>query len=176
MENPLLQVHKLGQSIWYDNIQRSLITSGDLQALVDQDGVCGVTSNPAIFEKALSSSEDYDQPMRALIEQGVGTAKDIYERLAIQDIQMAADVLAPVYQNTSRLDGYVSFEVSPHLAHDTQGTIEEARRLRSLIDRKNVMIKVPATQAGLPAITQLITVMERELRDAVALVSKRRRR
>jgi transaldolase/glucose-6-phosphate isomerase len=157
MENPLLQVHKLGQSIWYDNIQRSLITSGDLQALVDQDGVCGVTSNPAIFEKALSSSEDYDQPMRALIEQGVGTAKDIYERLAIQDIQMAADVLAPVYQNTSRLDGYVSFEVSPHLAHDTQGTIEEARRLRSLIDRKNVMIKVPATQAGLPAITQLIS-------------------
>ena len=157
MENPLLQVHKLGQSIWYDNIQRSLITSGDLQALVDQDGVCGVTSNPAIFEKALSSSEDYDQPMRALVEQGVGTAKDIYERLAIQDIQMAADVLAPVYQNTNRLDGYVSFEVSPHLAHDTQGTIEEARRLRSLIDRQNVMIKVPATQAGLPAITRLIS-------------------
>ena len=157
MENPLLQVHKLGQSIWYDNIRRSLITSGDLQTLVDQDGVCGVTSNPAIFEKALSSSEDYDQPMRALVEQGVGTAKDIYERLAIQDIQMAADVLAPVYHKTNRLDGYVSFEVSPHLAHDTQGTIEEARRLRSLIDRQNVMIKVPATQAGLPAITQLIS-------------------
>ncbi len=157
MENPLLQVHKLGQSIWYDNIRRSLITSGDLQALVERDGVCGVTSNPAIFEKALSSSEDYDQPMRALVEQGAGTAKDIYERLAIQDIQMVADILAPIYQNTNRRDGYVSFEVSPHLAHDTQGTIEEARRLRSQIDRQNVMIKVPATQAGLPAITQLIS-------------------
>ena len=114
-------------------------------------------SNPAIFEKALSKSADYDQPMRALVEQGVGTSKDIYERLAIQDIQMAADVLAPIYHETNRQDGYVSFEVSPHLAHDTHGTIEEARRLRSAIDRENVMIKVPATQAGVPAITQLIS-------------------
>ena len=157
MENPLLQVHQLGQSIWYDNIRRSLITSGDLQALVERDGICGVTSNPAIFEKALSSSEDYDLPLKALVEQGVGTAQDIYERLAIQDIQMAADVLAPVYEKTQGLDGYVSFEVSPHLAHDTQGTIEEARRLRTMIGRDNVMIKVPATQAGVPAITQLIS-------------------
>lgn len=157
MENPLREVHHLGQSIWYDNIRRSLITSGELHALVEHDGVCGVTSNPAIFEKALSKSADYDQPMRALVEQGVGTSKDIYERLAIQDIQMAADVLAPIYHETNRQDGYVSFEVSPHLAHDTHGTIEEARRLRSAIDRENVMIKVPATQAGVPAITQLIS-------------------
>ena len=157
MENPLREVHQLGQSIWYDNIRRSLITSGELQALVEHDGVCGVTSNPAIFEKALSKSADYDQPMRALVEQGVGTSKDIYERLAIQDIQMAADVLAPIYHETDRRDGYVSFEVSPHLAHDTHGTVEEARRLRSAIDRENVMIKVPATQAGIPAITQLIS-------------------
>ena len=156
MENPLLEVHQLGQSIWYDNIRRSLITSGELRALVEHDGVCGVTSNPAIFEKALSNSADYDQDMRALFEQGLGTSKDIYERLAIQDIQMAADVLAPIYHDTNRQDGYVSFEVSPHLAHDTRGTIEEARRLRSVIDRENVMIKVPATQAGIPAITQLI--------------------
>ena len=148
MENPLLQIHKLGQSVWYDNIRRSLITSGELQALVEQDGVCGVTSNPAIFEKALSNSADYDQPLKALVEQGVASAQDIYERLAIQDIQMAADVLAPVYHRTNRQDGYVSFEVSPHLAHDTQGTIEEARRLKTMIGRKNVMIKVPATQAG----------------------------
>ena len=157
MENPLREVHHLGQSIWYDNIRRSLITSGELHALVEHDGVCGVTSNPAIFEKALSKSADYDQPLRALVEQGVGTSKDIYERLAIQDIQLAADVLAPIYHETNRRDGYVSFEVSPHLAHDTHGTIEEARRLRSAIDRENVMIKVPATQAGIPAITQLIS-------------------
>ena len=157
MENPLREVHHLGQSIWYDNIRRGLITSGELHALVEHDGVCGVTSNPAIFEKALSKSADYDQPLRALVEQGVGTSKDIYERLAIQDIQLAADVLAPIYHETDRRDGYVSFEVSPHLAHDTHGTVEEARRLRSAIDRENVMIKVPATQAGIPAITQLIS-------------------
>lgn len=157
MENPLLEVHQLGQSIWYDNIRRSLMTSGELRALVEHDGVCGVTSNPAIFEKALSNSADYDSALRALVEQGVGTSKDIYERLAIQDIQMAADVLAPVYHDTNRRDGYVSFEVSPHLAHDTRGTIEEARRLRSVIDRENVMLKIPATQAGIPAITQLLS-------------------
>ena len=157
MDNPLLQVHRLGQSLWYDNIRRSLMTSGDLQALVERDGICGVTSNPAIFEKALSSGEDYDLPLKALVEQGVGTAQDIYERLAIQDIQLAADVLAPVYEKTQGGDGYVSFEVSPHLADDTHGTIEEARRLRTMIGRDNVMIKVPATQAGVPAISQLIS-------------------
>lgn len=157
MENPLLKVHQLGQSIWYDNIRRGLITSGELHALVKRDGVCGVTSNPAIFEKALSNTADYDQAMRALVEQGVGTNKDIYERLAIQDIQMAADLLAPIYHDTNRRDGYVSFEVSPHLAHDTRGTIKEARRLRSAVDRENVMIKVPATQASIPAITQLVS-------------------
>ena len=94
MENPLVAVQQLGQSIWYDNIHRSLITSGDLQAMVDHDGLLGMTSNPAIFEKALTGSSDYDQPMQALVEQGVGSAIDVYERLAIQDIRMAADVLA----------------------------------------------------------------------------------
>ncbi len=156
MENPLVAVQQLGQSIWYDNIQRSLITSGDLQAMVEHDGLLGMTSNPAIFEKALTGSADYDQPMQALVEQGVGSAIDVYERLAIQDIRLAADVLFEVYRKTEGKDGYVSLEVSPYLAHDTQATLEEARRLYTMVDRANVMIKVPATQAGAPAIAQLI--------------------
>ena len=156
MENPLVAVQQLGQSIWYDNIHRSLITSGDLQAMVDHDGLLGMTSNPAIFEKALTGSADYDQPMQALVEQGVGSAIDVYERLAIQDIRLAADVLFEVYRKTEGKDGYVSLEVSPYLAHDTQATLEEARRLYKTVDRANVMIKVPATQAGVPAIAQLI--------------------
>lgn len=156
MENPLVALQKFGQSVWYDNIRRSLITSGELQAMVEHDGLLGVTSNPAIFEKALAGSVDYDQAMRALVEQGVGTAQDIYERLAIQDIQLAADVLHPVYLRTRRRDGYVSFEVSPYLAYDTQGTIAEARRLHRMIGRDNVMIKVPATPEGIPAVAQLI--------------------
>ena len=156
MENPLVAVRQLGQSIWYDNIQRSLITSGDLQAMVEHDGLLGMTSNPAIFEKALTGSADYDQPMQALVEQGVGSAIDVYERLAIQDIRLAADVLFEVYRKTEGKDGYVSLEVSPYLAHDTQATLEEARRLYTMVDRANVMIKVPATQAGAPAIAQLI--------------------
>ena len=156
MENPLVAVQQLGQSIWYDNIQRSLITSGDLQAMVEHDGLLGMTSNPAIFEKALTGSADYDQPMQALVEQGVGSAIDVYERLAIQDIRLAADVLFEVYRKTEGKDGYVSLEVSPYLAHDTQATLEEARRLYTMVDRANVMIKVPATQAGVPAIAQLI--------------------
>ena len=156
MENPLVAVQQLGQSIWYDNIQRSLITSGDLRAMVEHDGLLGMTSNPAIFEKALTGSADYDQPMQALVEQGVGSALDVYERLAIQDIRLAADVLFEVYRKTEGKDGYVSLEVSPYLAHDTQATLEEARRLYTMVDRANVMIKVPATQAGVPAIAQLI--------------------
>lgn len=156
MQNPLLAVRNLGQSIWYDNIRRSLITSGDLRAMVEDDGLCGVTSNPAIFEKALSGSADYEQPLRALVEAGAPSALDIYERLAVQDIRMAADVLAPVYRDTDGLDGYVSLEVSPYLAHDTQATLDEARRLFSQVARPNVMIKVPATPAGVPAIATLI--------------------
>ncbi len=155
MDNPLIKVRKLGQSIWYDNIRRSLITSGELQSMVDHDGLLGVTSNPAIFEKALAGSTDYDQVMKAAVNQGVGTAKDIFERLAIEDIQLAADVMHPAYARTGGRDGFVSFEVSPYLANDTERTIEEARRLRRLISRDNVMIKVPATPAGIPAIETL---------------------
>lgn len=117
MENPLIDVQKFGQSIWYDNIRRGLITSGELQDMVDHDGLLGVTSNPAIFEKALSGSTDYNPALKALVDQGAATAQDLYERLAIEDIQLAADVLHPVYERTGRRDGYISFEVSPYLAH-----------------------------------------------------------
>ncbi len=157
MENPVFAVEKLGQSIWYDNIRRGLITSGELQHMVEQDGLLGVTSNPSIFEKAVAGSTDYDAAIEALVAQGSLTAGEIYERLAVEDIQMAADVLRPVYERTDGVDGYVSMEVSPYIAHDTQATVDEARRLRQTIDRENVMIKVPSTAAGIPAVRQLIS-------------------
>ncbi len=156
MGNPLIDVQKFGQSIWYDNIRRGLITSGELHAMVEHDGLLGVTSNPAIFTAAITGSTDYDQATRALVGQGVGTAIEIYERLAIEDIQLGADVLYPVYARTKGVDGYISFEVSPYLANDTKATVEEARRLHAAIRRDNVLIKVPATPAGIPAIRQLI--------------------
>jgi transaldolase/glucose-6-phosphate isomerase len=156
MANQLVEVQKFGQSIWFDNIRRGLITSGELQEMVDQDGLKGVTSNPAIFEKAIAGSTDYDPATKALVSQGVGTAKDIFEHLAIGDIQLAADVLHPVYLRTDGKDGFVSMEVSPYLAHDTAGTVKEARRLHAAIGRDNVMIKVPATPEGIPAIRELI--------------------
>ena len=122
--------------------------------MVERDGLRGVTSNTAIFEKALTGSTDYDRALKVLVEQGVGNAKDIYECLAIEDIQSTADVLRPVYVRTNGRDGFISFEMSPHLAHDTQGTLEEARRLHAAITRENVMIKVPATPEGIP--TQMV--------------------
>src|SRR5215467_12756399 len=148
MANPLLDIQQYGQSIWYDNIRRGLITSGELQRLVDEDGLRGVTSNPAIFEKAITGSTDYDEALQALEQQ---------PDLDAGDIQMAADVMDAVYARTNRRDGYVSLEVSPYLAHDTAGTIAEARRLWQAVHRPNVMIKVPATPAGIPAIQQLIS-------------------
>jgi transaldolase/glucose-6-phosphate isomerase len=154
MENPIMQARGLGQSIWYDNIRRSLITSGEIRELVDE-GVLGVTSNPAIFEKALAGSTDYDQALEALVTQGL-PVRDIYERLAVEDIQLAADALRPAYLHTRGRDGYVSIEVSPYLAHDTEATIEQARQLHSAVGRENVMIKVPATPEGMPAVTELV--------------------
>ncbi|MFO0879895.1 MAG: bifunctional transaldolase/phosoglucose isomerase [Gemmataceae bacterium] len=156
MANPLLEVQKYGQSIWFDNIRRGLIISGELAHMVERDGLTGVTSNPAIFEKAIAGSSDYDQALKALIAMGVETSQDLYERLAIQDIQLAADILYPVYIRTGGRDGYVSLEVSPYLAGDTRATLEEARRLHSDVRRDNLMIKVPATPAGIPAIRQLV--------------------
>lgn len=152
----LADLARLGQSVWYDYIRRSFITSGDLQALVDE-GVRGVTSNPSIFEKAIAGSADYDDALRRLAAAAEGRSVDeIYEALALEDISRAADLLRPVYHATDGVDGYVSLEVSPDLAHDTGGTISEARRLFAALERPNIMIKVPATPAGIPAITELI--------------------
>src|SRR5919108_1018200 len=154
--NPLRALQDYGQSVWLDYMQRHLITSGELQRLIDEDGLRGMTSNPAIFEKAISGSTDYAEALRVLSGRNLD-AVGLYEQLAIRDIQDAADILRPVYEELRRGDGYVSLEVSPHLAHDTEGTIREARRLWQTVERPNTMIKVPATPAGLPAIEQLIS-------------------
>ncbi len=150
----LEELASLGQAIWLDFIRRSLLTSGELQALVDE-GLRGMTSNPTIFDKAIAGSDDYDADLQALAAKDLSTL-EIYEALAIDDIRRAADVLRPVYEETSRADGYVSLEVNPHLAHDTEGTVAEARRLFATLERPNVMIKVPATPQGIPAIETLI--------------------
>jgi transaldolase/glucose-6-phosphate isomerase len=153
--NPNTEVQKFGQSFWYDNIQRGLIKSGELQDLIENQGVLGITSNPSIFEKAFTGNPDYDPDIIPLVEGGADT-KTIYETLAIQDIQAAADMLEPVYEQTNGLDGYISLEVSPLLANDYEGTVNEARRLFKQVSRKNLMVKVPATPAGIPAIQTLI--------------------
>lgn len=146
---------KQGQSIWYDNIRRALIESGELQSLIDQ-GVRGVTSNPSIFEKAISGSNDYDNDMQQLVSEGK-SANDIYEALVLEDIRRAADLLRPLYDASNGIDGYISLEVSPRLSYDTDGTIAEGARFYAALNRPNVMIKVPATAEGLPAITTLIS-------------------
>ncbi|HXG93895.1 MAG TPA: transaldolase [Blastocatellia bacterium] len=155
MANPLVELTKLGQSVWYDNIERKLITSGELRRLIDEDDLRGVTSNPAIFEKAISGSDLYDSQLKELAEQGK-KAVEIYEAMAIEDIQMAADELRRVYDKTNGADGFVSLEVSPLLAFDTAATIDDARRLWQLVGRPNVMIKIPGTPEGIPAIEQCI--------------------
>lgn len=154
VSNPLIELQKLGQSVWYDNIRRTLITGGDLERKVREDGLRGVTSNPAIFEKAIAGSQDYDASLQELAREGKD-AQGIYEALVIEDIQRAADVLEPVYQETDGRDGYVSLEVSPLLAHHAEGTIVEAIRLWETLGRQNTMIKVPATSQGLVAIEAL---------------------
>ncbi|HYL99764.1 MAG TPA: bifunctional transaldolase/phosoglucose isomerase, partial [Blastocatellia bacterium] len=154
--NPLVEVAKLGQSIWYDNIRRSLITSGDLKKKIEEDDLRGVTSNPSIFEKAIGGSSDYDDQLTEMALQNK-TADEIYQSLTIRDIQMTTDLFRSVYDKTSGLDGYVSLECSPELAHDTEGTITEARRLWREIGRPNAMIKIPATPEGIPAVQQCIS-------------------
>ena len=154
--NPVRELQRYGQSPWLDYIQRSLIQSGELARMVRDDGIKGVTSNPAIFEKAIAGSDDY----RDLLVPAAGevrNAEELYERIAIRDIQDAAQVLSTVYATSERRDGYVSLEVSPRLAHDTDGTIADARRLWAAVGRPNLMIKVPATPAGMPAIRTLIS-------------------
>ena len=151
--NPPVDVQAHGQSIWYDNIRRGLLESGELKSLIDHYGVLGVTSNPAIFQKAIGESDDYDDGMRAYLDLA---PYDIYEQLAVEDIQQAADLLRPVYDRTGGQDGYVSLEVSPLIANDTDTTVKEAQRLFATIDRPNTMIKIPATPAGIPAIEATI--------------------
>lgn len=154
--NPLVQLREYGQSPWYDYIRRGLITSGQLQTLIDQDGLMGMTSNPAIFEKAIAGSTDYVDAITQAASEFLGV-KEIYERVAIQDIQDAADVMQSVYESSKGRDGYISLEVSPDLAFDTQASIEEAVRLYEAVARKNVMIKVPGTLEGLEAIEELLS-------------------
>ncbi len=156
MTTPLLQIKAQGQSVWYDNIDRSQLVSGQFKHLLVEDGVVGVTANPTIFEKSISAGHAYDEQMNQLIKEGKNT-NDIYEAMVIQDIRTVADFLRPIYDQTNGQDGFVSLEVSPDLAHDTQGTISEASRFWHIIDRPNLLIKIPATPAGIPAIRQSLT-------------------
>jgi len=155
-DNPLTKLGTLGQSIWLDYIRRDLIVSGELRRLIEEDGLRGMTSNPSIFEKAIAGSHDYDEDIRVMALEGKDV-KAIYEAISQRDVQSAADEFRPLYDKTGGKDGYVSLEVNPHLAHDTKGTMEEARRLWAALNRPNVFIKVPATAEGLPAIRQLIS-------------------
>jgi transaldolase/glucose-6-phosphate isomerase len=154
--NSIKDLQKHGQAVWLDFLARNFIAKGDLKSLIDKDGVRGVTSNPSIFEKAIGGSDEYDSAIATLLKMQDRSVGDLYEALAIEDIQHAADVLRPVYDQLDGHDGYVSLEVSPYLARDTAGTIAEAERLWREVDRKNLMIKVPGTPEGLPAIQKLI--------------------
>jgi transaldolase/glucose-6-phosphate isomerase len=153
--NPLKALLEFGQSPWMDYIRRDLLTSGGLKKMIQEDGLMGMTSNPTIFEKAITGSKDYADILESPEAKKLD-AKGVYEKIAIRDVQDAADIFKGVYQQTKRRDGYVSLEVSPLLANDTQATIDEARRLWKSVGRENVMIKVPGTKEGLPAIRQLL--------------------
>jgi transaldolase len=153
--NPLKAVKALGQSVWLDSIRRSHLLSGELARMIREDGISGETSNPAIFEKAIAGSSDYDEAIAELLARGE-SALEVYEALAVEDVQIAADVFRPVYDESAGADGFVSLEVSPHLAFDTAATIAEARRLWARVDRPNLMIKIPATPPGLPAVEECL--------------------
>lgn len=152
--NPLLELTALGQSIWMDSFRRGWIKSGELKRLIEEDGVTGVTVNPTIFEKAISGSSDYDEAIRELYAKGKST-EEIYEALMVQDIRDAADIFRPVYDSTDGRDGFMSIELPPALAYDTRGSIREALRYRDLVDRENIMIKVPGTPQGSPSVEEL---------------------
>jgi transaldolase len=156
-ENSLVQLNKVGQSVWLDTVSRKIINSGHLKKLVTEDGVSGVTSNPTIFHKAISGSDDYDEALRELLGKGMSDPKQLFMTLAIKDISDAADILYPVYKETGGNDGFVSIEVSPDLAYKTEATIKEAREIHEAIGKKNILIKVPATREGVPAINQLLS-------------------
>ena len=149
------ELKKIGQSIWYDNIERKLLKDGTLARMVERGEIRGITSNPSIFNNAISNSDEYDQEIEVLTKQGL-SREDIYEQLAVRDIQSAADMFLPLYQETKGGDGYVSLEVSPFLAHETEKTIQDAKKLWKMVNRPNLMVKIPATLEGLPAITEAI--------------------
>ncbi|WP_250124753.1 transaldolase [Chroococcidiopsis sp. CCMEE 29] len=154
--NHLVEIQQFGQSIWMDNLTRDMIQSGELKQLIENGGICGITSNPAIFEKAIAGNVIYDADIEAGIRAGLPTYK-IYESLVFEDIRNACDILRPIYDATDGLDGYVSIEVPPTIAHDTEATINEARRYYQEIGRENVMIKIPGTTKGLPAFEQVLS-------------------
>lgn len=154
-ENPLRTLNQAGQSVWQDYIRRKELLEGDLKRLIDEDGISGVTSNPTIFEKAIAGSNDYDASIRQRLEEGLSGPR-LFERLAVEDIQKACDLFRGIYGETRGGDGYVSIEVAPNLARDTKGTIEEARRLWQSVNRPNLLVKIPGTAEGLPAIEQCL--------------------
>ena len=154
--NPVKALESHGQAVWLDFLARGFVAKGELKKLIDTDGVKGVTSNPSIFEKAIGSSDEYDAPIRKFLKTSDRSVADLFEQVAVEDIQNAADVLRPVYDRLDGADGFVSLEVSPYLAMDTKATIREAEHLWKKVQRKNLMIKVPATPEGLPAIEHLI--------------------
>jgi transaldolase len=157
--NPLRRLQDFGQSIWYDNIERKMLNSGELARLIAEDGLRGVTSNPTIFEKAIAHSNDYDDSLaRLTYAAGDQDSRSLFFNLAIEDIQGAADLLKPVYDATHGRDGYVSLEVSPDLAYDIDATVAEAQRLHERVNRPNLMIKVPATQKGVVAFEELVAM------------------
>ena len=155
MTNPLLELKKHGQSVWYDNLNRELIASGALQRMVDDDGVSGGTSNPSIFEKAVNTGNAYDEHLRKLVDEGP-ELPDIYDELTVTDVQQSADLFRAIYDHTAGADGFASLEVSPLIANDTQASIDAAHRLFRELDRPNAMIKIPGTPEGLPAIEQCL--------------------
>lgn len=154
-DNPLIELKRLGVSVWLDYLSREIIATGKLQRLVDEDGLAGVTSNPTIFMKAISGNTDYDEALKGMLRGGERDEKELFLGLAFEDIANAADILWPVYQADGGRNGLVSIEVSPDLAHDTEATIKEATRLFSTLGKKNILVKVPATREGLPAIQRL---------------------
>ncbi len=155
-KNPLKELLNYGQAMWLDYIRRDLFTTGKLKQMIADDGLRGMTSNPAIFEKAIADSSLYSDILHSSAPRKDSSAISVYEEIAVRDIQDAADALRPVYDQSNFRDGYVSLEVSPYLAHKTQETIDEARRLWKTVQRENVMIKIPGTAEGLPAIRQAI--------------------
>ncbi len=156
-ESPLRRLHRFGQSVWLDYIRRGMLTSGEVTRLITQDALTGMTTNPAIFENAITQHHDYDAAIAALALEG-GTAAEIYEALVVEDVGRAADLLRPTYEESGGRDGYVSLEVTPHIAYDSEATIVEAQRLWRRVARPNLMIKIPATQAGLQSIRRLIAL------------------